>query len=522
MKLPYSTAFRNSIAVILICWAAPMLAQDSGAWVFPDYINWNVINEGETLEFTLAWMADEDESQPMYALIGAEGLGVQFDSLGHFRWTPDFKLVDRLEEKKEFPMIFEAFWPGGRRTRQTINFVVRHGNRPPVVEELPVFYVRQAVNNTYQIPTNEYVYDPDGDPLVFKAIPSQMPEGAMLSAKGLLTWRPSRNQFYQLSREPLMLEFIVQDQPEKAEAVGKIKITPTQLDLPPEILIVPGDTAIVMKEDEVLSLKIYVSDPNGDDNILNVDFVCSDLRVPRSTLKENTPTQWEFMWTPGYQFVDEAKKQEMFDLLFFAVDKAGNRTVKKVEVTVLDTENLLEKDKDTFEKYRETLVAAMDLIAQLDENQKHLNNEYRKAKKGKKNRAILNASLGAVTGISPVFMEAESQRMVSGIGGTTVLTLGTLEATEVLGKSKNEIMEKLRVNMEIRGNLQLEGDNFARKYALKSSRRGTAFLADLDKLRAQLNHQKLVFLELDAGWKNSKQPNDKNLKKAFPDFAPMD
>jgi hypothetical protein len=46
----------------------------------------------------------------------------------------------------------------------------------------------------------------------------------------------------------------------------------------------------------------------------------------------------------------------------------------------------------------------MILVEQLDENQKKLNNDYKKAKKGKKNRSIVKASLGAVTGFTPAIM----------------------------------------------------------------------------------------------------------------------
>jgi hypothetical protein len=95
------------------------------------------------------------------------------------------------------------------------------------------------------------------------------------------------------------------------------------------------------------------------------------------------------------------------------------------------------------------------LIRDLDENQKKLNEDYKKAKKGKKKRSIVNASLGAVTGFSPVFLEPDqSAKVVSGIGGTTVLTLSTLEATEVIGKSKDDIMDKIKISIDIRNRVQ--------------------------------------------------------------------
>jgi len=102
-----------------------------------------------------------------------------------------------------------------------------------------------------------------------------------------------------------------------------------------------------------------------------------------------------------------------------------------------------------------------------------------------------------------------------------VLTLGTLEATEVIGKSKNDITEKLKINVEIRNQLQLEGDNFARKYALKSRRREKDFDPDRDKLLPILNNQKLVTLELDASKRMDTNVDNKELKKTFPDFSEM-
>jgi hypothetical protein len=100
-----------------------------------------------------------------------------------------------------------------------------------------------------------------------------------------------------------------------------------------------------------------------------------------------------------------------------------------------------------------------------------------------------------------------------------VLTLGTLEATEVIGKSKNEILDKLKVNVEIRNQLQLEGDNFARKYSLKSARRENAFDTDRDKLLPILNNQKLETLELTASKPAYPKYSNEEIKKTFVDFG---
>ncbi|MCZ8354686.1 MAG: hypothetical protein O9340_08125 [Cyclobacteriaceae bacterium] len=440
------------------------------------------------------------------------------DSTDNFYWKPGFNLVDRIEKQKEFTFNFFASNSETQKVQRNITLKLAHQNRAPIVEELPVFYVKQATLNTYQIPA-DYVSDPDGDPIVFKSIVSEMPEDATLSSQGLLTWKPSKSQFNGLKNNPQFVTFIVQDQPEKAETKARIKIAQTQQDLPPEILVVPADTFLTIKEDETINLKLYLSDPNGDDNIRSSGFVATDLRVPKTAFQENTLLQNEFIWTPGYDFVNESQKQIEVQFTFFVLDKSNNRSQKRLKIRVLDAENLIEKDALQYMKYKSTLWSAAQLITILDQTQKQLNVDYKKARKGKKHRSILNASLGAVTGVSPLAFEADQAKVVSSIGGTTVLTLGTLEATEVIGRSKEAILEKIKIDIELRNKVQSVGDEFAKKYALKSARRNLDFEKDIDKLRAAMNDQRLVLLEIDAQEKRQNKEDLKLLKKTFIDFA---
>ncbi|HEY9008257.1 Ig-like domain-containing protein [Ohtaekwangia sp.] len=492
------------------------LGQNNHHLVFPDSTGWNVLNENQELSFRVKI---SPEVPAYFTIEGTEDLNIRFDTLGNFSWKPSFDLVDRVAKTKDVTVIFQAILRDGKRERKPVTFIVNHVNRPPVVEDLPVFYVKQSNLNTYQI-ANDYVYDPDGDPIVVKSIQSQMPEGSSLSSLGQFTWTPSRSQFSSLKNNPLQVEFIVQDQPDKAETKGKLKIAQTQQDLPPEILVVPGDSLFSIKEDETLNLKIYISDPNGDDNVRSAGFVSSDKRVPASCLKENTTLQSEFTWTPGYEFVDDTQNAITTELIFFVLDKSNNRTQRKIRIKVTDAENLIKKDAHLYQKYRSNLVDALILIQQLDANQRKLNADYKKAKKGKKNRSIVNASLGAVTGFTPAVVDnADQSKVVSAVGGTTVLTLGTLEATEVVGRSKENILEKIKIGIDIRNKVQSVGDEFARKYALKSSRRSAEFDKDIEKLRSNLNDQRIVLLELDAYAKNAAKIDDKEIKKVFVDFA---
>jgi hypothetical protein len=504
------------LIVILFFSYGKSFGQNGYSLLFPDSSGWRNIPENQELKFRVSTSGP----QPVYFRIeGTENTGIQFDSLGNFSWKPSFDFVDRVSRKKQVSVIFEASGGKEKRVRQPVTFTVVHVNRPPVVEDLPVFYVRQSTNNVYQVPS-EFVYDPDGDPLVFKSLQSQMPEGGVLSSQGQFSWNPSRGIFSSLKVSPLFVEFIVQDQPEKAETKGKLKIAQTQQDLPPDILIVPGDSLFVIKEDETLNLKIYISDPNGDENVIDAGFLARDKRIPIASLKSNTALQYEFTWSPGYDFVDDAQQSLTTDVTFYVLDKSGNRSQKRIRVKINDTENQIKKDEHLFKKYKSNLIEATMLIQQLDKNQRELNDDYKKAKKGKKKRSILNASLGAVTGLSPlVIQSSDESKIVSGIGGTTVLTLGTLEATEVIGRSKEGIMDKIKTNIDLRNRTQAAGDEFARKYALKLPRRSTEFDKDIEKLRAVLNDQRIVLLELDAHLQNASRIEDKTIKKVFLDYS---
>ncbi|HWA32886.1 MAG TPA: hypothetical protein VG737_02095, partial [Cyclobacteriaceae bacterium] len=259
------------------------------------------------------------------------------------------------------------------------------------------------------------------------------------------------------------------------------------------------------------------SDPNGDDNIDQVGFISSNLNVPRAALKESSKVQQEFTWSPGYDFVDDAEKKKTVVLTFFAFDKSSNRVQRKVRVVVNDTENVEEKDKVLYQKYFNSLASAKNLLDALETNNDKLEKLYRQARKGKKSRTILNASLGAMTGLSPLVLPVDPAKSVTVVGGTSVLTLNSLEAGNVIGRNANEYQNKLRTNRDLRSQLQLKGNFFARKYALKSARRMPEFEQDRDEIARLVNSDLLTTLELPAV--PMAPPSGKEIKKTFPDFG---
>jgi hypothetical protein len=485
---------------------------------FPQQAGWNRLREGQTLSFQLKASGGSDTLY-YYRLHPRDIKGIRFDSLGHFSWTPGYEVVSRLRSDTTLQLLFEVRNQQAERAHQVVELRVQHVNRPPRVGELKPLYVRYNTQNSYTIEAAA-VQDPDGDPLVFVPILDAMPEGAKLSPQGEFSWKPSLTQFNQLRSKPLLLEFWVEDQPAKARSKGSFKIEVTQQDLPPSIQMIPAQNRFRYKEDATINLKFQLYDPNGEADIASFSMLSDNPDVPATALVKHTPSQYEFIWQPGYDFVKDPMDSLSFHITFFVLDKANKQDERRVAFTILNTVNEAEQDQKLYEDYRSSMVRAWDLMEQLKEAEEDLKKRYKRAKKGKKARSLTNASLGAATGITPVVVEEPgTSRKVTAIGGTAVMTIGTLEATEVIGRSTKDLVERLNYIMEKRNELQTKGDIFARKYALKSARRKAEFLKDMDDFVGVMNLKGLVALELDAGWKNKKKPTNDNIARTFKDFT---
>ncbi|WP_224999144.1 hypothetical protein [Cesiribacter sp. SM1] len=483
----------------------------------PNYSGWNILQEGQKLEFSLLASGGTDSTYS-YRISPAGVEGIEFDSLGRFSWTPSYSFVNRLKADSTLQLMFEVENNSDEQARQVVDFVVQHVNRPPAVGELKPFYVRYNTLNTYTIESS-VVQDADGDPLVFVPILDVMPEGAKLSPQGEFTWKPSLTQFNQLREKPLVLEFYVEDQPAKARTKGQFKVQITQQDLPPSIQMVPSQAQFKYKEDATINLKFQLYDPNGERDLASFSMISSNTDVPASAIVKNTASQYEFIWTPGYDFVKDPLDSLSFNITFFVTDKSNKQDERSVTFTILNAVNEAERDQNLYAEYHASMVRAWDLMEQLKDAEDDLKKRYKKAKRGKKARSLTNASLGAATGLTPVVVEEPgTSKKITAIGGTAVMTIGTLEATEVIGRSTKDLVERLNYIMEKRNELQTKGDIYARKYALKSARRKPDFLKDNDEFVAIMNLKGLVALELDAGWKNKSRATNENIARTFKDF----
>lgn len=488
--------------------------------IFPKEADWNVIDEGKEINFHLQIKGGKSDSV-RYNITNGFRKGMNFDSLGHFVWTPPFDVADRINTSKIVPVVFEAINAKGESVSKEVPFRVMHVNRPPEVDELKPFYVQYRTQNAYQIDMNS-VRDPDGDPVIFVPILDDMPQGMKLSSAGEITWDPSSTQFNLLKQGARYIEFWVEDQPTKARTKGRLKLEITQMDLAPDFTVIPQTTVLRSAENNRINLRFTLSDPNGDDDIAAFNFISENKNVPQSALVKNTSTSYEFIWEPGYTFVNDPYDTLAFNITFYAIDKAQNKKERSIRFVIKNTVDESLRDNYVYNLYRTALVNAWGLLEQMTEREGELKRAYSKAKRGKRSRSLLNASLGLTTGLAPVIApdDPTTRGYITTIGGTTVATVGTLEATEVIGKSVNGLLDRFNYVMQKKNELQNKGDVFAREYAQKSARRQPDYIRKLDDFKALMNLSGLVALELDANWESKKEATDAALKKTFKDFVP--
>ncbi|MFS0490750.1 hypothetical protein [Leadbetterella byssophila] len=506
----------------LFLFSISAFAQTSGPRIImPRTPGWNVVREGDTLAFSMRLQPDTLKKHFKFEIQQGKVAGMELDSSGNFLWVPAYHLVDRVEQEKVFQIIVEAKDNKENKITSNVDFKVLHTNRPPVLNNLKSFYVQYNHNNVYKI-TQDQAYDEDNDPIVFVPNLETLPEGMNMSTQGEITWNPSINQFKKLKESPQYIEFTLQDQPAKSSVKGTLKLEVTQMDLPPQITVVPKADKIQLKENEKVNLRFYLSDPNGEEDIEVFDFVTNAPDFPKqNTLVKNSNNQYEFTWSPGYDFVQDPADTLSFYIDFFVLDKTQNREVKRVNFVVKNTVNEVELDRKNYSIYYGVLVNAWELLEQLKEKEEELKKDYNRARKGKKNRSVVNASLGATTGLSSVIANgnADTQKLISAVGGTTTLTISTLEATEVIGKSMKDVIDRLNYVIEKKNEIQTKGDIFARDFSLKSSRRGNDFIKKVDEFNNTMNLKGLVALELNATWENKKKASESNIKKTFKDFV---
>jgi hypothetical protein len=258
---------------------------------------------------------------------------------------------------------------------------VEHVNRPPVVNELPTFYIQYNRENTYQLKKDGITFDPDGDSIVFTPVLKELPQGMVVNKNGLIKWSPSRRQINYLHENPLYLSFTVEDYPYGEKSIGQVRIEVSQADLPPEMAMIPNKKSFEINENEELNLNFFITDPNGPNDLLSFGFVSMNSAIPNEALQSKEEWQYEFRWTPGYDFIKEVGDKDEFDISFYAIDRESNRTERNILVTVTDTENILEKDRVLYDQYRTVLERAFDMVSQLNEKEDELEKKYKNAKK---------------------------------------------------------------------------------------------------------------------------------------------
>ncbi len=105
--------------------------------------------------------------------------------------------------------------------------------------------------------------------------------------------------------------------------------------------------------------------------LLTFNFISENKKVPQSALVKNTPTSYEFIWEPGYEFLVKIRSIRLPSILhLYVMDKAQNKKERSVKFVIKNTVD--ESLRDTYVYNlgtRGSLVNAWGLIEQMTEKE---------------------------------------------------------------------------------------------------------------------------------------------------------
>ncbi len=119
---------------------------------FPRRSGWNVVREDEALNIKLSATGGLDQRYS-YRVLNGEAVGLSYDTLGNVYWKPSYDVVDRLEESKKIPLIFEV--RNQKRTARPAAAEPAGGpHQPPARDQRPEKILR-AVRHRQHLPTGQ-------------------------------------------------------------------------------------------------------------------------------------------------------------------------------------------------------------------------------------------------------------------------------------------------------------------------------------------------------------------------------
>ncbi|MBN2415294.1 hypothetical protein JXO52_05605 [bacterium] len=282
------------------------------------------IDEGE--ELALVLQADDANDQDRlsigYFVNGDRGYqleNAEFKVNGRsatFFWVPQ----DRHAKKRIFNITFYAEDQTGLRTEETVRTMVRDISHAPVfLNTTHEYFIDEGEKLTFSM----RILDQDGDDIDYQVYSPDIKQNDFLfdQETGKFQWTPVFA--YASTKTEYRLIFSASDRETTVYDTVMIKVDPKNY--PPHIEDIPPRE---IKEGETLSLRLHVTDKNGDEQVdVSVVYADADDYVFDKATRS-------FRWTPGFGFVDEPGKRTVL-FRFRAADREYSDDMD-LKVTVYD------------------------------------------------------------------------------------------------------------------------------------------------------------------------------------------
>lgn len=421
----------------------PVLTITSAGDLPSDFIN---IDEGE--ELALVLQADDanqqDELELGYYVNGDPAHRLEnavFKVNGRsatFFWVPQ----DRHAKKRIWNITFYAEDQTGLRTEKTVRTMVRDIRHAPVfLNTTHEYFIEEGEKLSFSVRT----LDLDGDVIDYQVYSPDIKQNDFLfdHRTGKFQWMPV---FAYASRKTEYgLVFSASDRDTTVYDTVRIKVDPKNY--PPEIEDIPAQE---IKEGETLSLRLHVSDKNGDENV-DVGVVYADADDYRFD-----PETRSFTWTPGYDFLDEPGKRTVL-FRFRASDREYSDDTD-LKVTVYDRVNPAE----ILSAYTLQLQRSRDMLQEVRFMDGNLQHTLDRKRFWDNTFDITGILVGAFTGYasSSAASEALREKAVPIAAVTTTL----IGIRSVIDRSGDKMMKLRNGMLSLKGNIEVTINMITREY----------------------------------------------------------
>ncbi|MEO0471681.1 MAG: hypothetical protein AAF206_18780 [Bacteroidota bacterium] len=399
------------------------------------------------------------------------------DRLATFLWTPS----DKDAKKKNVSLSFRVQDESGQRDEKTIFVFVQDVDHSPVfVHQTKEYVFSENKASSFKIEAK----DEDGDEITYGLQTSSIRESDYFfdSGNGKFQWKPS----FQYASKQTAYDLIFSASDGQSIVYDTIRINVSAINYPPEFAAIRDKN---IRENETLTLKIQLSDRNGDEG-LRLELLDDD-GISGYTFD---PEKRNFSWKPPFTLISEKGSKRTYEIRFRATDGI-ERAEQSVKITVSDRDD----PQETLRTYQENLGSAQNMLAQLTQLETDLGQTIKRKQSWNTIFDVATITVGVFTGIASSSIASEGLREASvPIGAAATSLIGVRNITN---KSLDKITNLKTRTVALISKIQVTLNTLNRKYGEEPGPAITErndFKADLTDLIKEVENFEKEKVEIQA------------------------